>query len=1110
MEFRILGPLEVVDGDRPVAVGGPKVRALLAMLLLNRGELVLTDRLIDALWGERAPATAAKTVQVYVSNLRKALGDGVLITQGHGYVLNVDPDQVDVDRFYGLVAKGQAALQSGDPQLAARTLRQALGLWRGPALADLAYEPFAQSEIRRLEDARLAALEDRINAELATGEHTRLVPELEALVHEHPLRERFQAQLMLALYRSGRQADALESYRSARLALVEELGLEPGAALQELERAILAHDPELDPPSQRSGVLPIASARRGQRAPLVLAAGGVLLAIALAVTAVRLADSGARSLLVPANSLAAIDPHTDTVRAFVPVGSRPGPIAVGSGSLWVANVDDQTVSRLNPTSLRTLRTLTLSDPPIGLAATPNAIWVLQSDAQASSVSVRPIDPQFDVVGRGRHVATVAPGDPAAIAAQRGAVWVAPQSGLLTRLDPTTGRPVRQIDPNSGPAAIAIGAGAIWLTDTEANDVTRVDPTGLSTPIAVGDGPSGIAVGAGGVWVADSLDDALVRIDPSSEAVRTTIPVGRTPAGVAVGAGSVWVANSGDGSISRINPRTNKVIATIHVGGSPQAITLAGGRAWVTVDAQAIKPTEGLSRGGTLRIESHLDVDAMDPARAYFFNSWQLLYATCAKLLNYPDKPGLAGSHVTAEVATGLPARSSHGRTYRFTIRHGFRFSPPSNKPVTAQTFKDTIERALNPSMNAPLAYEFADIAGTAAYRAGKAAHISGVVARGDTLTIHLLRPEPEMLARLAQPIFCAVPPNTPVDRRGVRLIPSAGPYYVASYTPGQGVVLVRNPNYHGSRPHRLARIEFSVGTSYRRAVADVGSGTADYTTIVGPGAANLRPLASELAVRYGPNSQAADHGRQQYFVNPQFVVDYFVLNTHRPLFNDARLRRAVSYAIDRRALATLGSPFDPVPDRLTDHYLPPGMPGFTDLRSYPPGGDPARARALVHRSGRTAVLYTCDVPVCAQQAQVLRSDLAAIGLRLRVRAFPVTTMYTRELKPGEPFDIGFGSWGADYPDPAAILGPLLTHGAWIPSFKEPAYQRRLAQTARLSGPRRYLTYGKLDLELARNAAPLIAYGNAANPDFFSARIGCQRYGVYGIDLAALCIKATQH
>ena len=263
-----MGSLEVVEQDRPLQLGSPRQQALLAVLLVHRGEPVSSDRLIDALWGEQAPASAIKIVQGYVSNLRKVLGDGLLVTRGRGYLLQTRPGQIDLDRFESLVAEGQRALQQGDARSAATRLREALGLWRGPPLADFAYESFAQAEIARLDESRLAALEERIDAELALGEHARLVGELEALVHEHPLRERFIGQLMVALYRSGRQADALESYRIARRRLVEELGLEPGRELQELERAILAQDPALEPPAPRYRIetrSAIASSRLAQR-----------------------------------------------------------------------------------------------------------------------------------------------------------------------------------------------------------------------------------------------------------------------------------------------------------------------------------------------------------------------------------------------------------------------------------------------------------------------------------------------------------------------------------------------------------------------------------------------------------------------------------------------------------------------------------------------------------------------------------------------------------------------------------------------------------------------------------------------------------------------------
>ena len=252
MDFRILGSLEALDEGRAVRLGGSKQRALLAVFLLHANETLSTDRLIDQLWGERPPATAAKTVQVYISRLRRALASregngsaGVVATREHGYELELDPERLDAHRFERLVAEGRSELAAGRPERAAAALEEALSLWRGPALADLAYEPFAQRAVARLEDLRVAALEELIEAKLALSLDAEVVGQLEALIAEHPYRERLRAQLMLALYRSERQADALQAYQDARRTLVDELGIEPGERLRELERAVLAQDPGL-------------------------------------------------------------------------------------------------------------------------------------------------------------------------------------------------------------------------------------------------------------------------------------------------------------------------------------------------------------------------------------------------------------------------------------------------------------------------------------------------------------------------------------------------------------------------------------------------------------------------------------------------------------------------------------------------------------------------------------------------------------------------------------------------------------------------------------------------------------------------------------------------
>jgi DNA-binding SARP family transcriptional activator len=265
MEYRILGPLEALDGDRPISLGGTRQRAVLALLLLHGNETLTRDVLVDRLWGEDAPATAAKVLQNCVSALRKELPPETIRTVGGAYALKLGPDELDRDRFERLLGDGRNALADGAYEQAAELFRAALALWRGSPLADLSYESFTQDEITRLEELHVAAVEDRIDAELGLGRHEDAVPQLEALVARYPLRERPRGQLMLALYQSGRQAEALEVYRAARRTLMTELGIEPSRALQDLERSILAHDPALDATPHRSAARP----GRAAASPLV-------------------------------------------------------------------------------------------------------------------------------------------------------------------------------------------------------------------------------------------------------------------------------------------------------------------------------------------------------------------------------------------------------------------------------------------------------------------------------------------------------------------------------------------------------------------------------------------------------------------------------------------------------------------------------------------------------------------------------------------------------------------------------------------------------------------------------------------------------------------------
>ena len=364
-------------------------------------------------------------------------------------------------------------------------------------------------------------------------------------------------------------------------------------------------------------------------------------------------------------------------------------------------MDDETVTQIDPRRRSVGRTIAVGGVPTGLAAGNGVLWVASASRldTVGPVTLHKINAHFNTVARTLRVGDLA-GDRPGVALGSGLLWVAPQYGLL--LGSTLGA-ARSAGPQSTrgttpPASPSAPARSGWPeakpTPSRASMRERTPE-----PDSGRERPGRIALGSRGVWVALGLDDALTHIDPQTGVVEKTIAVGRSPTGVAVGAGSVWVANSGDGTVSRIDPHTDEVVATIPVGASPQDVTVAAGRVWVSIRPRTLPEAKP---GGTLRIELSDGPQSMDPALGWF-NPYeiQLGYAAGARLLNYPDARAPAGSRPEPEAAESLPSRSTDGKTYTFTIRKGFRFSPPSNEPVTAQTFKYTIERALSPKLRGP-------------------------------------------------------------------------------------------------------------------------------------------------------------------------------------------------------------------------------------------------------------------------------------------------------------------------------------------------------------------------------------------------------------------------
>ena len=595
VRFRILGPLEAFgDGGEPVALGRGKESALLAILLLHANEPLSTDRLIEELWRDATPGTASKTVQVYVSRLRKRLPDNRLVTTPAGYLLRVEQGESDSDLFEQLAGQGRDELRGGDASAAEGLFSRALALWRGPALAEFRFESFAQIEIRRLDEFRAVVRCDSVDARLALGETERLVPELEELVAESPLQERPRGQLMLALYRAGRQAEALEVYRQTRTLLADELGIEPGPNLQALERAVLNHDPSLTKPQSSAQRI---VARRGGR---LLVAGGLAILAAAVAAGVLVATNGpSSSSMLAAGAVGQIDPGSLHIKTRLFLEGDPSRIAADKAGtdVWVGGDQAGTLSEVD-THTRTVRRVTATPGfPSAVAVGEGAVWVLDG----ASGLVTKVDPAYGSPVWSRRVAprnlvsydrSRQSLDPTSVAAGLGSVWTTDGSNWLTRLNPRT-RHVDRIDLHSSLDGVAVGDGGVWAISGAAATIFRVDRRGRETmhvtiaskPSAESPYPIDVAVGAGYVWVLNANTATVTAIDPRQRLVAAMAHLGiqRRPVRLAAGDGAAWVAD-GDGTLARINEASPGQPEFLQAGGALRDVAVVGKAIWVTAGA----------------------------------------------------------------------------------------------------------------------------------------------------------------------------------------------------------------------------------------------------------------------------------------------------------------------------------------------------------------------------------------------------------------------------------------------------------------------------------------------------------------------------------------------
>ena len=525
--------------------------------------------------------------------------------------------------------------------------------------------------------------------------------------------------------------------------------------------------------------------------------------------------------------------------------------------------------------------------------------------------------------------------------------------------------------------------------------------------------------------------------------------------------------------------------------------LAAGTA-LLVAAGLAHPAGDARKGGTLRYSLPADVDFVDPALAYFARSWPIGYVTCAKLFNYPDAPGAAGTRLVPEVVDRFTV-SKDGQTYTFALKKTFRFH--TGAPVTAQSFTDAINRVAQPKLGSPATAYMDEIVGANAVTEGKATSISGVRALGRyRLQIRLTRPLGDFTARLTLPFFCPVLPNTSIDPAGIDNPAGSGPYYINERTVNQRIVLKRNPYYRGDRPASVEQVVWTVNT-HEACLLAVEQDQIDHCFFGGLGGSSRA-----LAEKYGINRPDG-----QFFVRPALATWFVAFNHDRPAFNgpgQVPLKKAINFAIDRPALASANGY---LAGKRTDQMLPPAL--AHRARLYPLGGaDPVTAKKWLARARfqpKALVLYTNNSPSAVAQAQIFAFNLKQIGIDLEVKYFDINALDAKARTPGEPFDLIHTAWAADYADPAAFFIPLLAHGSIRAgvNLDDPRINGRIEAANRLTGEARREAWADLDVDLMRDNPPWVPLYHPNNRSFVSRSHGCVlHHPVYTFDLAAACKK----
>ena len=662
----------------------------------------------------------------------------------------------------------------------------------------------------------------------------------------------------------------------------------------------------------------------------------------------------------------------------IPVGGSPEALAFGAGSLWVADGDARRVLQVDPGANRVVHEIPVGNFPRALAVAYGALWV-----------------------------------------------AAGQEGVVDRIDLVRGRRTHRIRLGSDPTALAAGAGAVWAASEEAGTVTPIDPrANVPLPaINVGNGPSALTVGEGAVWVVNRADGTVSRIDPASKAVTGLIGVGSDPTAVAAGGSKVWIAGGAEGVVTRVAADDQlRVEERIRTGSSPAALAISGDDVW----AAAAGPPAA-HRGGTLRVElpgdapGALPIDWLSP-KAYNWPTGVVASLVYDGLVAYRRSGGAAGGTLVGALATAPPPPSRDGRTYRFTLRPGMRYS--DGRPVRPEDFRASMERFLRVTRRTFPAFYTAIVGVPGCMdRPGRCDLSRGIEtdARARTITIHLSRPDGQLLHKLTMIFGYLVPADTPVRKvRAGTLPPGTGPYRVERWDPDRGGVLVRNPHFQSwspeSRPAGFAdRIEVRVRSDERteEQIGDVLAGRSDVAVVADAFSSHVSPGRLRALYTQAP-------GQLHSF--PGGSTNWMFLNVREPPFDNLDVRRALNHATDRARLVEIGG--GPELATPTCQFVPSGFPGYEPYCPYtaaPARGrgwsapDVERARALIARSGRAGArvtVWTADFQ--RELGRYFTRLLGRLGFRTSLKVLRYPDYFPTIGSSRESPQIGFFGWSLDY------------------------------------------------------------------------------------------------